>query len=291
MVTKEQRRRTLAREKWERQQRRRHERRQRTRRRSVIAGAVVLTLAVIGGGLWLTGGWWADDDSPSAAAEPTTSPEPTTDTTPNAEEEEAAPSGGAPSPTAPGECIYVEARGEDEKWFGLPNAKVDTSVPFKDFSIKTNRGVISGELFNETTPCAVNSFEHLVANDAFADTTCTELATDPSAAHYLGCGDLTGSGLGGPGYVYATENKGNREKFEAGLLVLLDGADRSSSRFAITYGEPQELGNIGTVFGSVTNGLDIVEDVAKAGTDDVTVTEGIGRPKKALVFEDVTITG
>lgn len=286
METKQDRRRRLAREKWERQQQRRRERRMRARKRSIITGVVVLTLAVIGGGLFLGRGLWLGDD-----AEPAANEQPTSTPTPTPEAGEQATPSGAPSPTARGECIYVRAKSKDEKWFGLPPAKVDLSVPFKDFAIETNLGTLEGELFNETAPCAVNSFEHLAKNEAFTDTTCGELATEPASVHYLGCGDLTGTGLGGPGYVFATENTAGRETYEAGLLVLLDGADRGGSRFAITYGDPQKMGHIGTVFGTVKNGLDIVRGVAKAGTDEMTVAEGIGRPKKTLVFKDVTISG
>lgn len=75
MVTKKQRERALARQRWERQQARRAERRRKMRRRSIIGGAVVLVLAV---GFGSAGVWWAVRDDPTASTTPTPSASATT---------------------------------------------------------------------------------------------------------------------------------------------------------------------------------------------------------------------
>src|SRR5690606_28439709 len=103
------------------------ERRIRARRRAIIGTVVVLTLAVLGGGVWLGRDILADSETtPAASEKPNATPSAEPSDTPapkDGDDTEAAP-GGAPRPTAPGECIYVEARSEDEKWFGLPESKV-----------------------------------------------------------------------------------------------------------------------------------------------------------------------
>lgn len=70
MVTKKQRERALARQKWERQEAKRAERRRKVKRRSIVGGAVVLVLAVAVG---TTGIWWAVRDDPTANPTPTPS--------------------------------------------------------------------------------------------------------------------------------------------------------------------------------------------------------------------------
>jgi peptidyl-prolyl cis-trans isomerase B (cyclophilin B) len=68
VVTKKQRERALARQKWERQQARRVEQHRKAKRRGIIGGAVVLVLAV---GFGTAGIWWVVRDDGTAAPNPT----------------------------------------------------------------------------------------------------------------------------------------------------------------------------------------------------------------------------
>jgi RNA polymerase sigma-70 factor (sigma-E family) len=65
-------------------------------------------------------------------------------------------------------------------------------------------GVDTTELTATTTPCTVNSFVHLAQGGYYDDTTCHRLTTQ--GIFVVQCGDPTGKGTGGPGYVFDEEH-------------------------------------------------------------------------------------
>ncbi|WP_020573692.1 peptidylprolyl isomerase [Actinopolymorpha alba] len=275
MVTKKQRQRQLARQKLVRQRARRLERRQRVRRRGVIAGVVLAVLAVIAGG-YAVSLLFKGDKPASAAATPTATPSASPSPTAT----------GAPRPTKAGECTYVAQEGKDQKSFGLPPAK----APLKDAvaTIKTNQGTITADLFGANAGCAVNSFTFLANKNAFDKTTCDTLSTKPATAEYLGCGDVTASG-GGPGYIFGNENDG-KKTFEPGWLVMAGAENHAGSRFFITSGDSSTFEHPVTVFGKVRDGLDVVQNVAKAGLAPNSGSKGVGRPATSVIIQDVKVT-
>jgi peptidyl-prolyl cis-trans isomerase B (cyclophilin B) len=278
VVTKKQRARQLARQKWERQQARRAQRRSRARRRAIIAGAVVGVLAVGGGGYGIS--LLAQDD-PQANAAPTPSATPTPSPTPS-------PTlATAPRPKQPGECRYLAEEGAGQKAVGLPATK----APVEDAvaTITTSLGTIKADLFGKKASCAVNSFRHLATEHAFDDTACTGLAVAPAPARFLECGDVTGSGAGGPGYIFGNEND-ERMSFEAGWLVMTGGENRNGSRFAITYGDTSKFEHPVTTFGKVSAGLDVVRKAARGGLAPNSGTQGVGRPATSVIIADVKVT-
>jgi peptidyl-prolyl cis-trans isomerase B (cyclophilin B) len=275
VVTKRQRERQLARQKWERQQERRAQRRSRARKRGIVAGAVVGVLVIGAGGYGVT--LLVNDDRQANAA-PTSSPEPAPSATPTP--------AAAPRPTTAGECSFVAQGGPDQKPVGVP----EPEAPVKDAvaTIRTSRGTITADLLGTQASCAVHSFTYLAGKDAFDKTVCTGLAAKPAPARYLECGDLTGSGASGPGYIFGNEN--DKPKLGPGWLVMADGENRNGSRFAITYGDTSTFDQPVTVFGKVTAGLDVVKKVARSGLAPGAGTEGVGRPAASVIIEDVKVT-
>jgi peptidyl-prolyl cis-trans isomerase B (cyclophilin B) len=277
VVTKKQRQRQLARDKWERQQTRRSTRRLRARRRAVVAAAVVGVLAVGAGGYGIAQLVKGDDpanaaSSPSATPTPSATPSPTLAV--------------APRPTKAGDCTYVAQEGDDQKAVGQPEATAPTKNAVA--TIRTDHGTITADLFGEKASCAVNSFAYLAGKNAYDKTACTGLAVSPSPSSYLECGDLTGSGSSGPGYVFGNEN--DKKSIGAGWLVMSGGENRNGSRFAITYGDSSTFDTPVTVFGKVTKGLDVVDKVARAGLAPNSGSKGVGRPATSVIIEDVKVT-
>jgi peptidyl-prolyl cis-trans isomerase B (cyclophilin B) len=280
VVTKKQRARQLARQKWERQLARRAQRRGRARRRAIIAGAVAGVLAVGGGGYGIA---LLVQDDPQADAAPTASASPTPPPSPSPSPTLAT----APRPEKPGECTYVAQEGADQKAVGLPATK----APVKDAvaTITTNLGTITADLYGESASCAVNSFRHLATEQAFDNTACTGLAVAPAPARILECGDVTGTGAGGPGYVFGNEND-TKKSYEPGWLVMTGGENRNGSRFAITYGDTSTFEHPVTAFGKVSAGLDVVRKAANGGLAPSSGAEGVGRPATSVIIQDVKVT-
>ena len=100
----------------------------------------------------------------------------------------------------------------------------------------------------------------------------------------LQCGDPAGSGSGGPGYSFGDELDKNG-KYTKGVLAMANsGPNTNGSQFFIVYKDTQLAPNY-TIFGTVTKGLDVVENVAKGGTasgDD-------GKPKTPISLKTVTV--
>jgi peptidyl-prolyl cis-trans isomerase B (cyclophilin B) len=270
---KKERKRKLAREHMLRQQARRTRQAQRARQITVI---VVVCLVVAGLGV---GGFFLFSQpttSNSAAASATASPAATATATATA----------APVAEPAKSCTYTTS-GTPARKVGLPPATPDWRASYQA-TIHTNRGDVVIDLLNSKATCTVNSFVHLAAQKYFNNTTCHRLTT-ASPLYVLQCGDPTGTGRGGPGYVFGSENLAGA-RYTAGTLAMANTGqpDSNGSQFFLVYRNSQLPPNY-TPFGTVVKGLGIIQNVAKAGTDNAN-GQGDGHPKEKVVIESVTIT-
>ena len=104
----------------------------------------------------------------------------------------------------------------------------------------------------------------------------------------LQCGDPTGTGTGGPGYEFASENlKG--ATYPAGTVAMANTGqpDSNGSQFFLVYKSTPLPPNY-TPFGTITQGLPILDAIAKAGSDNANAS-GDGHPKENVVIGTITI--
>ena len=219
MTGKQERQRKLARERMLRQQARRAERDRKARRITIVA---VICCVVVGLGV---GGYFlfAGPGSSKAAAVSATSP-----ATPSAS---ASASASASTQAEPATTCSYQASGTAARNVGVPPAKPDYKAGYQA-TIHTNRGDVVIDLLNSKATCTVNSFVYLAAKKYFNSTHCHRLTTiDP---YVLQCGDPTGTGSGGPGYTFNSENLAGA-KYTAGTLAMANtGApDSNGSQFFI----------------------------------------------------------
>jgi peptidyl-prolyl cis-trans isomerase B (cyclophilin B) len=274
---KKERQRKLAREHYQRQATRRAQRARRLRTSTIlgVAAGVVVALAV-GGFLVFSG-----SGKPAAAS-----------ATPTPSLSAPASATAAPSPTAAAavaeparHCSYT-ANGTAARNAGVPPATPDYKATYQA-SIVTNRGTVVIDLLNSKATCTVNSFVYLAAKKYFNGTTCHRLTT--SGIFVLQCGDPTGTGSGGPGYKFANENLAGA-RYTAGTVAMANaGPGTNGSQFFLVYRNSLSLPASYTPFGTVVKGLGIVQNVAKAGTDNAN-SPGDGHPKKKVIIYRVTIT-
>jgi peptidyl-prolyl cis-trans isomerase B (cyclophilin B) len=271
---KKERQRKLAREHYQRQATRRAQRARKLRTSTIVgvAACVVVALAV-GGFLVFSGG----GKPASASATPTPSL--------------SAPATAAPSPAAAAvaeparHCSYT-ANGTAARNAGFPPATPDYKATYQA-SIVTNRGTVVIDLLNSKATCTVNSFVYLAAKNYFNGTTCHRLTS--SGIFVLQCGDPTGTGSGGPGYKFANENLAGA-RYTAGTVAMANaGPGTNGSQFFLVYRNSLSLPASYTPFGTVVKGLGIVQNVAKAGTDNANGA-GDGHPRKKVIIYRVTIT-
>ena len=273
--------RQLARERYERQQAKRTAARARRRRWQQVTAAVVAVLLVIGGVAALTVLLGGDEDSTTAAADPT----PSASDSPSASPSESASS--SPSGSA-GACQYTPTAEEAAKDVGIPTYEPTTAKRPFTATLKTNRGEIVVEMATAEAPCTTNSFRHLADEQYYDSTSCHRLTTQN--LFVLQCGDPTATGGGGPGYQFGVENAPADGTYPAGTVAMARTNDPNTngSQFFIVYRDtqlPTEGGGY-TVFGRVTQGLDVVEKVAAAGVEG---GAGDGKPAEPVVIESVEI--
>jgi peptidyl-prolyl cis-trans isomerase B (cyclophilin B) len=215
----------------------------------VVVAAVVLVVTQVGG------------NDPTAAA-PTATPS-------------------ASTAAVTGDCTYTKDGTATKNVGQPPNAKVPTSGKVT-VDVATTRGNMTFSLDRAKAPCTVNSFLYLAGKKYYDNTPCHRLTTGANFG-VLQCGDPGGTGSGGPGYKYADELDKNG-KYTSGVLAMANsGPNSNGSQFFVVYKNTQLDPNY-TIFGTVTKGLDVVEDVAKAGTQ----SGQDGKPKTPISLKTVT---
>jgi peptidyl-prolyl cis-trans isomerase B (cyclophilin B) len=276
---KKERQRKLARERYERQQARRAQQAHRWRQIGIIVAACCAVIALGGGSyIALAGGSGkptaAATTTPTPSATPTAAPTPTPTPTPSLAAEPAK------------HCTYTPS-GTAARKVGIPPAKPAYKASKYQAAIKTNRGTIVLDLLNHKATCTVNSFIYLAVKKYFNNTPCHRLTT--SGIYVLQCGDPTGTGSGGPGYKFANENTTGAQYTQGTVAMANAGAGTNGSQFFLVYRNSTTLPPDYTPFGEIVGGLGIIQNVAKAGSDNSNGT-GDGHPKEKVTIESVTIT-
>ncbi|MDH5822812.1 peptidylprolyl isomerase [Luteimonas sp. RD2P54] len=122
---------------------------------------------------------------------------------------------------------------------------------------ETDRGQIKVELYPDKAPLTVANFVNL-AQRGFYDGLAFHRVI-PDFMIQGGCPE--GSGRGGPGYRFEDETD-NGVRHERGVLSMANaGPDTNGSQFFITHIKTDWLDGKHTVFGKVTEGLDVVDAV------------------------------
>ena len=280
MAGNRERQRKRARERYERQQEQRLQRRRKIRQRFGIGAAAVL---IVGLAVGLTVAFAGGPASkPTAKASATASPSATNSAAAVAEPAH--------------HCTYTVTDQTSKPI--LPPATPDYKAAYKA-TINTGVGKIQINLLNSKATCAVNSFAHLAAVNFWNTTQCHRLSTD-GGLYILQCGDPTASGKkqlsctsptlgsGGPGYRFADENL-TGATYNAGTVAMANsGPNTNGSQFFLVYKNTSLPANY-TPFGTITSGLDILQNVAKAGTSCTFPQAGGGVPKEKVIINSVTI--
>ena len=280
MAGNRERQRRRARERYERQQEQRLLRRRKIRQRFGIGFVVVLILGLAAGLAFAFAGGPAS--KPTAKSSATASP---------------SASNSAAAVAEPAHhCTYTVTDQSSKP--SLPPATPDYKAAYKA-TINTSVGKIQINLLNSKATCAVNSFAHLAAVNFWNSTQCHRLSTD-GGLYMLQCGDPTASGKkqlsctsptlggGGPGYRFADENL-TGATYNAGTVAMANsGPNTNGSQFFLVYKNTSLPANY-TPFGTITSGLDILQNVAKAGTSCTFQQAGGGVPKEKVIINSVTI--
>jgi cyclophilin family peptidyl-prolyl cis-trans isomerase len=129
-------------------------------------------------------------------------------------------------------------------------------------TIHTERGDFKVELFAKDAPQTVNNFVFLARDGFYNDVTFHRVIPGFMAQG----GDPTGTGRGGPGYSFRDEQ--NDRKHESGTLSMANaGPNTNGSQFFITFAPQPHLNGRHTVFGQVSEGMDVVNQIRPRNPD------------------------
>lgn len=154
-----------------------------------------------------------------------------------------------------------------KQWKVPPQMEID---PKKSYTVtmETSKGKIVIELNAKYAPITVNNFVFLTRQGFYDGVSFHRVIPN----FVIQGGDPTGTGAGGPGYRFQDELTNNPLKHETGVLSMANaGPNTNGSQFFITHSPQPHLNGKHTVFGKVTEGMDVVNAI-KAGDRMVTVT-------------------
>ena len=133
--------------------------------------------------------------------------------------------------------------------------------------IKTNKGDIEVELFENEAPNTVANFITLVEKGFYNGLTFHRVLP----AFMAQGGDPKGDGTGGPGYSIPDEcNRPNHRLHFRGSLSMAKAArpDSGGSQFFITFVPTSHLDGKHTVFGRVIKGFDVLAKIQRRDPED-----------------------
>ena len=163
-------------------------------------------------------------------------------------------------------------------------------------TLETTRGPIEIELYEDRAPRTVENFVGLATGDQewehpeTGDHLTDQPLYDDVPFHrviddfMIQTGDPTGTGRGGPGYTFEDEFHPELRHDSPGIVSMANhGPNTNGSQFFITLAPTPHLDDKHAVFGRVTDGMDVVEEIGAVETD------GADRPNEEILLEAVAI--
>jgi len=133
-----------------------------------------------------------------------------------------------------------------------PEMQIDTAKSYTA-TIETEKGNLVLELFASDVPVTVNNFVFLAREGFYDGVIFHRVIADFMAQG----GDPTGTGAGGPGYTFKDEFTSHSHVTGA-LSMANAGADTNGSQFFICYAPQPHLDGHHSVFGQLTEGMDVL---------------------------------
>ncbi len=143
----------------------------------------------------------------------------------------------------------------------------------KTAEIKTDKGIMSVEFYENDAPNTVDNFIKLSKKGFYNGLTFHRVI--PDFVIQGGCPD--GTGAGGPGYSIDCELDGDNQYHDKGVLSMAHaGRNTGGSQFFVCHSRnnTSHLDRNHTCFGKVVKGLEIIDEI-KAGDKilEITISE------------------
>ena len=142
------------------------------------------------------------------------------------------------------------------KSYAFPGVLSQEEITGKQIRLTTAKGDIVFELFSDTAPKTVSNFVYLT-QEGFYDGIIFHRREE---GFVIQGGDPNGNGTGGPGYTFEDEF-GDSYTYERGMVAMANrGPNTNGSQFFIMLADTP-LPKAYTIFGRVTEGMEIVDEI------------------------------
>jgi len=153
-----------------------------------------------------------------------------------------------------------------------PNTKLDVSKTYKAV-VNTTEGSITIKLNNLDTPITAANFAYLSKIGFYDGLAFHRIIKD----FMIQSGDPKGDGTGGPGYYF--EDEPFETEYLRGMVAMANsGENTNGSQFFIMHQDNLQMPKNYTIFGKVTEGMDVVDKIANTPVED----NGFGEMSKPV---------
>ena len=167
-------------------------------------------------------------------------------------------------------------------------AEVNSKRLPKTITLETNCGDIEITTLASKAPVTVAHMAKLARNGFFDESICHRLIN--RGAFVLQCGDPTATGKGGPKFVFQDENLpiGAKGNYPEGTVAMWNkGPGTNGSQFFLVYSDTTLIKANYTIWGTITEGLEIVKAIAKMGVQGGGLE---GAPSQMISIEKVVVS-
>lgn len=226
-------------------------------RLSIPLAAGLLSLVLVGGGCSSTSPYATDDLSATDSTAPATT-------------------AATPGPSsASGSAAEASTKANDgstmveKQKYAFPGVLPAAEIQNKQIRVTTSKGEIVFELYPNTAPKTVSNFVYLAGSGYYDGLTFHRFVQ----GFVIQGGDPTGTGTSGPGYKFEDELN-DEYKYDRGIVAMANnGKNTNGSQFFIMLKDTPisqyGMQKLYTIFGRVTEGMDVVD---KLREDDVMTT-------------------
>ncbi|MEY3635593.1 MAG: hypothetical protein RL147_22 [Actinomycetota bacterium] len=158
----------------------------------------------------------------------------------------------------------------------------------RSITLETNCGDIQITTLASKAPVTVAHMAKLARNGFFDESICHRLIN--RGAYVLQCGDPTATGKGGPKFVFQDENLplGAEGNYPEGTVAMWNkGPGTNGSQFFLVYSDTTLIKANYTIWGTITQGLEIVKAIAKMGVRGGGLE---GAPSQVISIEKVVVS-
>ena len=149
---------------------------------------------------------------------------------------------------------------EPKQWSSPPAMGIDRSKNYTAVFELAKGEEFEIKLFADKAPKTVNNFVFL-AREGYYDGVTFHRVLDGFMAQ---SGDPTGTGTGGPGYRFEDEFHPALRHDSAGILSMANaGPNTNGSQFFITFAPTPNLADKHSVFGKISKGMDVVDNLKR----------------------------